>query len=305
MKALKRSKMKVSASRWVFVVCNTALMVLLSFLFIFPYLNILATALNDASDTALGGIVFWPRSWTLDNLQIVLIDKTTWTGFTISVLRVVVGSLVALLVTYMAGYAMLRKGLPGRAVIVGFLTVPMFFGGGIIANIVVYRMIGVYNTFWVYILPCAFSFYNMVVVRTYLMTIPESLPESARLDGANELQILFRIMFPLSMPIVAVILLWNAVFYWNDWSTTLYYVNRSDLYTMQFNLQMMLKKQQNIQDAIANAVATGKFGNLDSAMTPEAIQAAQILVTTLPIVVVYPFVQKYFVQGVMIGSVKE
>ena len=306
MEKVIRSKMKTSVSRKVFVVCNTILMILLSCLFIFPYVNILATALNDARNTELGGIILWPNVWTFDNLEIVLIDPTTWSGFVVSVARVVLGSLVALFVTYTSGYAMLRKGLPGRGIIVAFLTVPMFFGGGVIANIVIYRMINVYNTFWVYILPSAFSFYNMVVVRTYLMTIPESLAESARLDGANEMQILAKIMLPLSMPIVAVILLWNAVFYWNDWSTTLYYVNRSDLYTMQFNLQMMFKKAENVESMIQNASSSGKvFGSLDSTMTSTALQSAQILISTLPIVIVYPFVQKYFVQGVMIGSVKE
>lgn len=306
MEKVIRSKMKTSVSRKVFVVCNTILMILLSCLFIFPYVNILATALNDARNTELGGIILWPNVWTFDNLEIVLIDPTTWSGFVVSVARVVLGSLVALFVTYTSGYAMLRKGLPGRGIIVVFLTVPMFFGGGVIANIVIYRMINVYNTFWVYILPSAFSFYNMVVVRTYLMTIPESLAESARLDGANEMQILAKIMLPLSMPIVAVILLWNAVFYWNDWSTTLYYVNRSDLYTMQFNLQMMFKKAENVESMIQNASSSGKvFGSLDSTMTSTALQSAQILISTLPIVIVYPFVQKYFVQGVMIGSVKE
>ena len=301
-----RHKMKTSASRKVFVTVNTILMIFFSFLFLFPYINILATALNDARDTELGGIVLWPNVWTFDNLEIVLIDPTTWSGFVISVARVVLGSLIALFVTYTSGYAMLRKGLPGRGIIVAFLTIPMFFGGGVVANIVIYRMLNVYNTFWVYILPCAFSFYNMVVVRTYLMTIPESLAESARLDGANEMQILVKIMLPLSMPIVAVILLWNAVFYWNDWSTTLYYVNRSNLYTMQYNLQMMFKKAENVENMIQNASSSGKvFGSLDSTMTSTALQSAQILISTLPIVIVYPFVQKYFVQGVMIGGVKE
>lgn len=297
---------KVSKSRKVFVVCNTLFLLLLSFLFIAPYVNILAKALNEASDTALGGVGFLPRKWTFDNMMVILIDETTWYGFAVTVSRVIFGSAIALVVTYLAAYALLRKNLRFRKFIVGFLTVPMFFGGGLIATYVIYARLHILNTFWVYILPCAFSFYNMVVIRTYLQTIPESLCESARIDGGTELQIVWRIMLPLSMPIVATIILWNAVFYWNDWTTTLYYITDPKLYTLQYNLEQILKESERASSLIQQAQQSGRpFGDINSDMTPEAIQAAQIIVSTLPIILVYPFLQKYFVQGVTLGSVKE
>lgn len=298
--------MKKSASRKTFIAINTVVLALLTCLFIAPYIHIFAKALNVASDTALGGIIFLPRKWTFDNMMIILIDENTWYGFVVTVARVIIGSALALLVTFFAAYAMIRKGLHFRKAIVAYLTIPMFFGGGLIANYYIYAKIGVLNTFWVYILPNAFSFYNMVVIRTYLQTIPESLRESARLDGATELTVLWKIMMPLSKPIIATILLWNAVFYWNDWTTTLYYVTDPNLYTMQYNLQQVLKETERFNSLIQNAQQSGRpFGDLTSSLTSEAVQSAQIIVSTLPIVIVYPFVQKYFVQGVMLGSVKE
>ena len=299
--------MRISVSRKVFVVFNILFLTLLSVVFIAPYIHILAKSLNDAADTALGQISFWPHKWTFDNMKVILVDKTTWYGFAVTVSRVVLGSLIALIVTYFAAYAFLRKGLRFRGVIIAYLTIPMFFGGGLIANWVWFERIGLTNNFLLYILPCAFSFYNMAVIRTYLQTIPASLAESARLDGASELRILFSIMLPLSKPIVAVILLWNAVFYWNDWTTTLYYFTDPSLYTLQYNLQQILKEAERFQSLMQNAQQSGAIfsSDLSESLTPDAIQSAQIIISTLPIVLVYPFVQKYFVSGVMIGSVKE
>lgn len=256
----------------------------------------------------LGGLTFWPRDWTLDNFNVVLGDSSTWTGFRVSVLRVVVGSFVALFVQYMAAYALIRKGLRFKKVIVIIFTIPMFVSGGVVSEYIVYgrNMLGIYNTFWVYIFPHAFSFYNIVVIRTYLAGIPESLLESARLDGAGELVILLKIMLPLSMPIVATILLWSAVGHWNDWTTTLYFVENSDLFTLQYNLQLAVKQTETIQSMIADAIESGRpLGDIDTDITAESIQAAQLIVTTVPIICVYPFLQKYFMSGVMVGSVKE
>lgn len=308
MKRKKGGLKKSSASRKVFVVCNTIFMVLLSFTFLAPYVTILAKSFNAARDTMLGGLTFWPRVWTLDNYNVVFGDKSTWVGFRTSVLRVLVGSGLSLLVTYMAAYALLRKGLRGKKAIILFFSIPMFVNGGLISAYIVFgkNMLGVYNTFWVYIFPHTFNFYNMVVIRTYLQGIPDSLLESARLDGAGELTVLWQIMLPLSMPIVATILLWSAVSHWNDWTTTLYFVENSDLFTLQYNLQLAVKQAETVQGMIANALESGRpLGDIDTDITAESIQAAQLIITTVPIICVYPFLQKYFMSGVMIGSVKE
>ncbi len=304
-----KSKLKkASPARKVFIVFNTILMILLSLTFLLPYVNILAKSFNAARDTMLGGLTFWPRVFTTDNYNVVFGDSSTWTGFRVSVIRVIVGSAFSLFVTYMAAYALLRKGLRFKKIIVLFFSIPMFVSGGVISEYIVYgkNMLGIYNTFWVYIFPHTFSFYNMVVIRTYLQGIPDSLLESARLDGAGELTILRCIMLPLSMPIVATILLWSAVSHWNDWTTTLYFVENSSLFTLQYNLQLAVKQTETVQSMIADAIESGRpLGDIDTDITAESIQAAQLIVTTVPIICVYPFLQKYFMSGVMVGSVKE
>lgn len=299
-------KKPTTTGRKVFLAINAVFMVLISLTFILPYINILAKAFNVASDTMLGGLAFWPRKWTLDNFAVVFRNSQLWVGLKNSVLRVVIGSLFSLAIEYMAAYALIKKGLRFKKAIVMFFTIPMFISGGLIAQYIYYPIFGIYNTFWVYILPSAFSFYNMVIIRTYMQGIPVSLIESSRLDGASELTILWKIMVPLSTPILATIFLWHAVGAWNDWTTTLYFIEDPSLYTLQYILQLSIKETQSIQQMIANALESGKpLGNVSMDITAESIQAAQLIVTTLPILCVYPFLQKYFMSGVMIGSVKE
>lgn len=297
---------KTSLSRKIFVVCNTALLILLSFGFLAPYINILAKSFNTAKDTMLGGITFFPRQFTWDNYDVVLQDPNIVSSALISVARVVCGSLFSLFLQYSVAYALLRKGLPFKKAIVMYFTIPMFIGGGLISEYIIFAKLNLYNNFLVYILPASFSFYNMVIIRTYLQGIPESLLESARLDGAGEFTILWKIMLPLSMPIVATILLWCAVAHWNDWTRTLYFIDNPNLYTLQYRLMLAQKEAESLQQMIQNAVESGRpLGDISSDISGESIQAAQTIITTLPIVLTYPFFQRYFVSGVTMGSVKE
>ena len=297
---------KLSLSRKIFIVCNTILLLLCSFAFLAPYINILAKSFNAAGDTMLGGVTFYPREFTLENYDIVLKDPNIGQSAIISLLRVVAGSLFSLLLQYSVAYVLLRKGLPGRGAIVMFFTIPMFISGGLIAEYIIYAKLNLYDNFLIYILPHSFSFYNMVIIRTYLMGIPESLLESARLDGAGEITILFKIMLPLSMPIVATILLWCAVAHWNDWARTLYFVDNEDLYTLQYRLLLAKKDVLELEKMIQNALESGRpLGTIEGDVSGESIQAAQTIITTVPIVLTYPFFQRYFVSGVTMGSVKE
>ena len=302
----KKSVGKLSLARKIFIVCNTVFLLLCSFAFLAPYVNILAKSFNSARDTMLGGVTFFPRVFTLDNYDIVLKDPNIGHSALISVLRVISGSLFSLFLQYSVAYVLLRKGLPGRGAIVMFFTIPMFISGGLISEYIIYAKLNLYNNFLIYILPMSFSFYNMVIIRTYLQGIPESLMESARLDGAGEFTILWRIMLPLSMPIVATILLWCAVAHWNDWARTLYFVDNPDLYTLQYRLMLAQKEAESLQEMIQNAMETGRpLGTIDGDISGESIQAAQTIITTVPIVLTYPFFQRYFVSGVTMGSVKE
>ena len=302
----KTKHIKQPVSRKVFVAFNVIFLFLLAFLFVAPYLNIMAKAFNTASDTARGGLAFWPRDFTWDNISLVFSDSGIIQGLIVSVWRVIIGTLISLVVTYMAGYALLQKGLWGRGIWVMFLSIPMFISGGLIANYIIFAKIGIFNNFWVYVLPTAFSFFNMTMVRTYLTTIPDSLSEAARIDGANEFVIMWKIMLPLSMPIVATLALWSIVGHWNNWTDTLYYIRRPQLYTLQYQLQLTLKESEQIQMMIAEAIASGRpLGDINMDITGESIQAALIIVSTIPMVIMYPFLQKYFLKGMMIGGVKE
>ena len=302
----KKAVGRMSVSRRIFVVCNTVFLLLLSFAFIAPYLNILAKSFNSAKDTMLGGVTFYPRVFTLDNYDIVLKDPNIGHSAIISVLRVISGSLFSLFLQYSVAYVLLRRGLPFRKTIVMFFTIPMFINGGLISEYIIYAKLNLYNSFLIYVLPASFSFYNMVIIRTYLQGIPESLIESARLDGAGEFTILWKIMLPLSMPIVATILLWCAVAHWNDWARTLYFVDNPDLYTLQYRLMLAKIEAESLTQMIQNALETGRpLGTIDTDISGESVQAAQTIITTVPIVLTYPFFQRYFVSGVTMGSVKE
>ena len=291
----------------IFDVINACIMILLGFSFVVPFWIIACSSLSDNGQLMSKGISLWFRGFSFEGYAFLFQMSDVFFKSIISSL-IVSFSNAALSVALCTGaaYVLAKKDLAGRKALNIFFMIPMFFGGGLIATYVTYANLHILNTFWVYILPCAFNFFNMVVVRTYLQTIPDSLCESARIDGGTELQIVWRIMLPLSMPIVATIILWNAVFYWNDWTTTLYYITNPNLYTLQYNLEQILKESERSASLIQQAQQSGRpFGSITSDMTPEAIQAAQIIISTLPIIVVYPFLQKYFVQGVTLGSVKE
>ncbi|MBP3360832.1 MAG: carbohydrate ABC transporter permease [Clostridia bacterium] len=294
-----------SVSYRIFLAFDYILLISLTLIFLFPYLNIMAKAFNDSADTALGGLTFYPRSFTFQNIKTILGDKSIVNSAFISVARVVIGTLVAIIVQFLSAYALSVQDLKGRRAVLFFMMIPMFFTGGLIPQFILYSKIKIINTFWVYILPYSFSFYNMVIIRTYIKSLPQSLLEAARLDGAGEFRILVRIIIPLSMPVIATVVLWLMVGYWNDWSTTLYFVTKKRLFTLQYLLMQVINESERVQSLIQQAIEQGLSGNVKIQTTPESLKSAQVIVTTLPILCVYPFLQKYFIKGVMIGSVKE
>ncbi len=296
---------KESFSRKVFNVFNIIFSMAIMLVVLFPYLNVLAKAFNDGKDTALGGITIFPRKFTLENFNAILLDEAFLRAFLFTVSITVIGTLLGLLVQYMAAYAFLNKELLGRKYLLYFLLVPMYFGGGLIPTYILYSKMGLLNNYLVFILPGCFSMYNMIIIRTYLQSIPASLREAAKLDGANDFQIAFKIVFPLAKPVLATVALWLAVGTWSSWTTSLYYVTKKELYTLQYLLMQVLKEADKIQQLMNEAAMRGEILNLESALTTDSIRSAQIIITTLPIVMVYPFVQKYFISGVMLGAVKD
>lgn len=295
---------KRSLSRKIFDVCNVIFLSLLVLTMITPYINILAKAFNDAEDTKMGGIVFWPRKPTLFNFQAVFASEGFFRAAFVSVIRVFSGAGLQMVVQFMAAYAFTNKKLVGRTAILIYYMLPGYLSGGIITSYVLFSNLGLFNNFLLYILPGCFNMYNMIIVRTFINGLPVGLTEAARLDGATDLNILFRIVIPLCKPIMATTFLWSAVAHWNDWTTTFYYFTDERLYTLSFLLQKILKEAAAVQEMIKAALMQGIVLEIKS-LTTEAVQAAQVIITTAPIVCTYPFLQKYFIKGAVIGAIKD
>ena len=268
---------------------------------LYPFINTLAIALNESKDTMMGGITLFPRKFTLENFAFILKQEYIKFAFMVTVSRVVLVTVLSVLVLFAAAYALSKKELPGRNWMISFLMMTMFITPGLIPTYILYGQLKLLNNYLVYILPCLFSFYNIVVIKSNLSTIPESVFESAHMDGASELTVLLKIVIPLSMPVLATISLWTAVGIWGDWTTTLYFASSNqDLYTLQYYIKLFTEQARVIREMVQQ----GKLLN-GSAISSTALQAAQVMITTIPIVCVYPFLQKYFVKGVITGSVKE
>ncbi len=289
----------------VFTVINTIFMIFIAVVMLFPYLNILATSFNEGADAARGGITIFPRVFTLENFKVILSGNSFKQALMVSVARVIIGVVLGLMVQFSCAYALTRREFWGKGFITKLFAVVMFFHAGMIPTYVLYSEIKLLNSFWVYILPSLFSFYNIVIIRTFIQsTIPTSLEESALIDGANEIVIFLKIIIPLSKPILATMALWIMVAHWNDWTTTLYYIRKSDLFTLQYIMMQVVKESERTQKMMAAALESGMQVENIQQTTTEVITAAQVVVTTIPIICVYPFLQKYFVKGIMLGSVK-
>lgn len=297
--------MKTTMGQRIFNVFNIIIISFLCVLMVYPFLNQLAVSLNQSLDTSLGGITIYPRKFTLSNFETVLQNSQIRVGALISVTRVITGTILALIVTFSAAFALSYKKLRGRTAFNWFLSLPMYISAGMIPIYILYRYLGLMNNYLVYILPGVFSFYNMLIIRSYLETLPASIEEAAKIDGANDIYIMFRVILPMSLPVVATVALWVSVGYWNDWTTTLYYVTKPQLFTLQYVMMQIIKQTEAVQQMVSNAMNNPDASRNLARPTPESVQAATLIVSTVPILVVYPFLQKYFISGVTLGAVKE
>ena len=297
--------MKRSLGERIFNVFNIVLLILMCVIMIYPYLNQLAISLNDGNDTMMGGITIFPRKFTWVNYATIFGNDDLIRSTAVTVFVVIVSTVFTLVVTTGAAYAISKKYLPFRDFFIWFLLIPSYISAGIIPTFILYRYLGLLNSVWVYILPGAFVFYNLIIVRTFLSGIPSALEESARLEGANDIQILYKIILPLCMPVLATVALWTMVAAWNNWTSTLYYVNEKELYTLQYVIMQIIKQSEVVQKMTADAALVGGGVQINARPTSESVKAAAIIFSTLPIICVYPFLQKYFVTGVTLGAVKD
>lgn len=297
--------MRKTTGEKIFDVFNYTFIILLSVVMLYPYLNQLVISLNDGMDTILGGVTIWPRKFTWTNYEALFGSSEIFNAFVLTAIVTVLHTLLALLVTTSAAYAVIKKDLPFRNTITTMFIIPMYIGGGIIPTFILYRYMGLLNNPLVYIVPNCFSFYNMIVTRTYIQGLPDSLSEAALIDGANEITVLFKIILPLSLPVIATVALWTMVGTWNDWINTLYFVNERKYYTLQYVVMQIIKQNDIVAKLAAEQALTGGEINQEAQTTTESIKAAAVIFSTIPIVMTYPFLQKYFVKGVAIGAVKE
>jgi len=295
---------KRSLSEKIFNVCNIVIMLLLCIVMLYPYLNQVAISLNDGADSARGGITIFPRVFTWQNYKTILSNSAFFLAAVVSVCKTVLVTVCGVSVNFSAAYALTRKNVPYRRGITLFLMIPAYISAGVIPTYMLYRHLHIINTFWVYVLPIMYSFYNMVIIRSFLQDIPPSLEESAKLDGATDLQVMVKIMVPISMPVIATVALWSAVSAWNGYTDTLMYVTEKDLFTLQYMMMRLIKESELAQQMAMEMSMGGEIETVHQT-TSESVKAASLIVTTLPIIAVYPFLQRYFIKGVTLGAVKE
>lgn len=290
-------KSNYSTDEKVFNGINVIFMIFFLAIIALPLWNIVALSFNDATDAIKGGIYFWPRQFSLESYYTVFEDPAIYKAFVISVMKTLIGVVLHTIINALVAYGMSRKDLIGRKVYMQMGVIAMFVNGGMIPTFLLFKSLGLLNNFWVYIIPALFSFYDMVIMMNFFRGIPYSLEESAMMDGANPLTIFVKIILPLSLPVLATIALFHGVYQWNDYMVANIYVDNRDLYPLQMLLYRI------VSENLSPAVATGT--NVVRNTTSQSLQLATMVVTTVPVVIIYPFLQKYFIQGMTLGGVKE
>jgi len=268
----------------------------------FPFWNILVLSLNDASDTLRGGVSLWPRAFSLDSYRAVFANEAILPAAGVSVLRTVIGVPLTAIVISLLAYGLSKRTLPGRKPITLFFILTMYFSGGLIPSYMVIRSLGLIDTFQVFIFPGLVNVFWMILVRTYMESLPVEMEESAKLDGANDLVIFARIIIPLCVPVITTIVLFSAIYHWNAWYDSYIYTNKQSLTTLSAELVRILNQYQT-----GGMLTAAQQLAQDSKRVPvssESIRMAVTMVTTIPIIMIYPFLQKYFIKGMMVGAIK-
>jgi len=296
-KARKKSNViKRSIGERIFDVLNYTFMVFLAFIMLYPFWEMVVVSISPAVEASRIGLKIIPRGFTLEAYQQLFKSKLIGYGYYNTIMRTVIGTAMSVVLCFMTAYPLAKRDLPFRGIITTIIVIPMFFTGGLVPDFLLINDLGLYDTLWALILPMLLSTYNILVMRNLIMSIPESLEESALVDGANFFTILFRIIIPLSKPILATVALWVAVKHWNAWFDAHIYTRSNKRVVLQLILRRVLIDHN-------NAEVTDTLQG-DEGVITKTVEAATVIVAIGPIIAVYPFLQKYFVKGVMVGSVK-
>ncbi len=275
-------------------------MILFSICMLYPFLNTLALSFNQGTDAVTGGIYLWPRVFTLENYAFVFENDDLWRGFAVSVLRVLVGTVTAVLCNALLGYIVSCRRFYGRKFMRIVFLITMYFGGGLIPTYLLMLDLGFLNTFWVYIIPSLFSAYYMLLTSSFIQNLPEALFESAKIDGASEIRIFFKIVLPLCVPMLACIAVYVGVGHWNSWFDVSLY-SKDGVWD---NLQIILYRLLNQAEAMQQLMEAQRIEEAMRSLQPTTVRAATTIVVVLPIVIIYPLLQRYFVSGITLGAVK-
>ncbi|MCM3574247.1 MULTISPECIES: carbohydrate ABC transporter permease [Mesobacillus] len=296
-KLFKRNRR--TTSEYIFDNINILIMLFICAITLYPIWYVLVNSLNDGVDAMRGGIYWWPREFTLENYKAVFETQGIVTSFGVTIAKTVIGTITHVFFTAMVAYAISRRDLYGRNfyMLVGVIT--MFFSGGLIPYFLLIRDLGLFDNFLVYIIPTMFNFFHLIIFVSFFRELPTSLEEAAKMDGANDFMIFIKVIIPLSMPVIATIALFQGVYQWNDYFAGVIFVNNPDLQPIQTYLYKV------VAESSSNQMMTNAAGSIATkTVTSQSIKLATMVVTTLPIMLVYPFLQKYFVKGMLIGSVK-
>lgn len=297
---------KRTVGDWIFDIANTFFMVGILVVMLYPFWYCIVVSLNDPQDYYKGPLYLWPRVFSLENYKFVLQGDQFGVAVFNSVARTVLATVLHCVVTGAAAYGLSKRNIMFRKWYNRIFVFTMYFGGGLIPTYLLIRGLGLLDNFLVYIIPSAFGFYNCILFMSFYDSIPPSLEESARVDGASIWTIFFKIIFPVSKPIFATVALYQIVGQWNAWMDTMLYTKSDNLVTLQALLMRLLKAADNIRAMLETITGIGgQQADMAMKVTPVAVRVAAMVITTFPIVVVYPFFQKYFVKGIMLGAVKE
>ena len=296
-----KNSIRESASRKIFLICNGVFFLIITFVCFYPLWYVFVQSLSNGNQAV--NALAWPVGFTLNNYVELLKMDDIFRAFLISVARTLIGTVTHVICCMYAGYLFTKEDMPLRKLCYRIMVITMYVSGGLIPTFLTIKAYGLMNNFWVYILPSLISAYDVILIKTFVEQLPAELEESARIDGANTMRVFLSIILPLSLPIVATISIYASNSQWNSWfDCQLYTVNTESLYPLQYLLYNYLNRSEELLKQLREADASDAL--LDKYMTPRGIKMTVTMISTIPILCVYPFMQRYLVKGIMIGAVK-
>ncbi|MCM3439671.1 carbohydrate ABC transporter permease [Metabacillus halosaccharovorans] len=289
--------MKESKQYKIFKVFNVSILIIIVFCTLYPFLNVIAQSFSSEAYINAGKVTLFPRGFNIDTYKTIAQDSMFWINYKNTVVYTVVGTAISMFFTTIFAYALSKKRLVGRKFLTFFAVFTMFFNGGLVPNYVLINSLGFGNSIWAIVIPGAISVYNMLIMKSFFENMPEELEEAASIDGLNTYGILLKIVLPLSKAVIATMILFYAVGHWNSWFPAFLYLDQKELFPVTMYLRNMIA-------GVTGATSAGASSADNLTQISANIKSVTMVLTILPILTIYPFVQKYFVSGVMLGSVK-